>query len=351
LTVLLLALFRRYERPLWLHLAAVAAGLGTGSKYTGVFLLVPVLLAGVLSLPLRAIFAHVRRAALICSLALASYLLTTPATVLDPLRFIADARFISGYYAHTPHGGYTTSGALQHLKIALSYLSLAYFSPYPWLALLLFVAMLGGGVLWLRRDLRFGITVAVFPLIFLVYFCIQYRLAMVRNYLFLVPFLALLLARGIADLVHWLPRRWLRICAGAALGATLIAHASFLVAAGESIRDIDPQADVERALSYIAKRPNAAFRLSAKVRALAKAAQLVLPANVVSGQRGDHLVFFGQADGPGPWHWMTNDPWLTEAVFGPREVNLNWYSSWSGNDRVVVMTLEKARSAGIALAR
>ena len=38
-------------------------------------------------------------------------------------------------------------------------------------------------------------------------------------------------------------------------------------------------------------------------------------------------------------------------MFGPREVNFNYYSTWRGSDRVVVMTIEKARAAGVWLAQ
>ena len=41
----------------------------------------------------------------------------------------------------------------------------------------------------------------------------------------------------------------------------------------------------------------------------------------------------------------------TRAIFGPREVNFNWYSTWdSGRDRVVVMTSKKAKAASVDLA-
>jgi len=350
LTLFMLALFRRTQRPLWLYGAAVAAGLGTGAKYTGVFLLIPVLLAGALALPPRKLAGQARRAAPVCLLALAIYLATTPATVLDPFKFVTEARSISTYYMHT-HGGFTARSALHHMQIVLSYFSLGYFSPFPWLAVALFCVMICGGVLWLARDLRFGATVVGFPFVFLMFFCIRYRVVMVRNYLFLVPFLSLLLARGIADLVHWLPRLWLRVGVACALVAVLLVQGVWVAEAGESIRHFDPNAYVAQALEYVARRPNEGFRVSSQVRSIAADQHLRLPANVVSSGAIEHVIFFPRAEGPGPWDWITNDPFLTEAVFGPREVNFNWYSSWAGHDRVVVMSLEKAKKAGIKLAK
>jgi len=62
-------------------------------------------------------------------------------------------------------------------------------------------------------------------------------------------------------------------------------------------------------------------------------------------------AFFGNAEGPGSWNFQTNDPWLTKAVFGPREMNFNWYAGWLGHDHLVVMDRAKARATGVPLAR
>jgi hypothetical protein len=350
LTLFMLALFQRTGGPRWLYAAALAAGLGTGTKYTGVFLLAPVLVAGVLTLPLGAFRLQVRRAATLCAVAFASYLVTTPATVLDPFLFMTETRSISTYYMHS-HGGYTASSAWHHGWIVLSYFGFAYFSPYSWLALSLFAFVVAGAVLWLRRDLRFGAIVVGFPVLFLVMFCARYRVVIIRNYLFVAPFLALLLARGIADFAAWLARPWQRWCFGAALLGVLVVQAAWLVAAGESIRHFDPNVYVSQALDYVRDHASIRFRVSNKIRAIARAERLPLPANVATGREGTEVVFFGDAEGPGSWKWRVNDPWLTKAVFGPREMNFNWYSSWSARDHIVVMTLDKARATGVPLAR
>jgi hypothetical protein len=144
LALVALAAFFRTKRSVYLYGAAVVAGLATGTKYPGVFLLLPVLLAGALTLPRRAIFAHAFRLAALSGLAFAVYLVTTPATVIDPFEFIRGTRFISNYYATMKHGGYTVESAWVHTKLVLQYLSLAFFSAYLPLAIGLFVASLAG---------------------------------------------------------------------------------------------------------------------------------------------------------------------------------------------------------------
>lgn len=351
LTLFMLALFQRTGGPRWLYAAAVAAGLGTGTKYTGVFLLAPVVMASVLALPWNAFWAQVRRATLLCGLAFAVYLLTTPATILDPFQFMTETRGISEYYKHS-HGGYTTTGMLDHVWIVAAYFALVFFSPYQWIALPAFVAMALGALLWFRRDARFALLLVGFPALFLAMFCFRYRVVIIRNYLFVTPFLALLLARGVADLAALLSRRpWPRWGLAAILSGALAVNAAWLIAAGESIRSIDPNLYVRQAIEYVAKHDSIRFRVSPRIRSLARAQGLAMPPNVVKDKEGSQVVFFGTAEGPGDWNWRVNDPWLTKAVFGPREVNFDYYSSWNGHDHIVVMALDKAKATGVPLAR
>jgi 4-amino-4-deoxy-L-arabinose transferase-like glycosyltransferase len=350
LTLLTLVLYQRRGNLGWLYAAAVAAGLGTGTKYTGVFLLAPVLYAGALTLPLGAFRAQVRRAVEVCVLAFATYLVTTPATVLDPMLFLSETKFISTYYLYD-HGGFTASSAWHHGWIVLSYFALSYFSPYMWLAALEFVFCVAGVVLWLKGRARFGLLMTGFPLLFLLFFCARYRVVMVRNYLFLVPFMALLVSRAVADFMAWLPRRPLKYAFAAGLVGVLLAQAAFLVIAGESIRHLDPALYAKQALDYVRDHADTRFRVSSQVRALARAQGLDMPANVSDGSDATQVVFFGKAEGPNPWKWATNDPFLTKAVFGPREVAFNWYSSWAGNDRVVIMDRIKAKATDVLLAQ
>ena len=141
------------------------------------------------------------------------------------------------------------------------------------------------------------------------------------------------------------------------LGADSLDQVELVMALEEAFGVEIPDEDAEKlrtvqdALDYIEKHASASFRVSDKIRAIALTEHWELPANVAHDREGTHVVFFGDSEGPGPWNWNVNDPWLTEAVFGPREVNFNWYSSWAGYDHIVIMTLEKARATGAPLAQ
>jgi hypothetical protein len=350
LALFMIALVFRTRRPLWLYLAAVAAGLGTGAKYPGVVLLVPVLGSSLLAFPYRRLRAQALRLVALCATAFAAYLVTTPGTALDLFKFIEHGRIITNVY-NTGFYGFSATSGWHHARLVLTYFAMDYFSPYRVVAVPLFLSVFLGAIAWVRSDRRVAAVLVCFPFIFLMFFCSKYRVVTVRNYMFIVPFLGLLVARGLAEIFHRFPQVWVRWSLRGALTVAMMAQGLWLIRAAESIRHADLKVDVQRAVAFVASQADRRFRLSKGVRDLAKQQGLTLPPNVTERPETDLVVFIARAEGPHPRRWTTNDPWLTEAVFGPREVNFNWYSSWAGKDRVVAMTVAKAKAAGIPMAQ
>jgi len=226
--------FHRTRRAGWLSGAAVAAGLATSTKYPGVLLLLPILITGWLAQGSRPLGARLLRAAALCAMAFGAYLVTSPGTLLEPYIFLYDAHRVTHLYA-TGHAGYTVAGPAQHWKLALEYLALCFFSPSKPVAAVMAASVIWGAVAWWRNDRRFAMVLILFPSVFLVFFCMKYRVVIVRNYLLLGPFAALLAARGISDVTARLPTRWLRAPLLAAFAAVAVWQAAFLIRAGERI--------------------------------------------------------------------------------------------------------------------
>ena len=350
LTLFMLALYFRGRRPPWLYAAAVAAGFATGTKYQGVVLVVPVLLAGALTLPARAVRVQALRVAALSAVAFAAYLVANPATILEPFGNWEELIRVARYY-EAGHWGYTVSGPWHHLRLVLLYFSVSFFSPYMAVALALSACALVGAVFWVRSDRRLGAVLVCFPVAFLLFFCARYKIMIVRNYLLIAPFLALFAARGLSELGGLLPRQWLRRSLAGAVAAVFVAGGAWLVSAGESIRHPDPKAEVRSALTHVSKHPRTRFVLSPQVISLAQQQQLPLPPNAQAQADAQQVVFFPRAEAADTYHWATNDPWLTKAVFGPREVNFNWYATWAGPDRVVIMAADKAKSVGVTFVK
>jgi 4-amino-4-deoxy-L-arabinose transferase-like glycosyltransferase len=352
LTLFMLALYFYGRRPLWLYAAAFAAAFATGTKYQGLVLVLPVLLAGVLTLPARPVRGWAIRIVALSAVAFAAFLIASPQTVSEPFANWEELLRISQYYA-TGHFGHTVFSTSQHLRLVLIYLSVSFFSPYKPVALALFASAVVGAVFWVRSDRRVGAVLLCFPIAFLLLFCAKYRVMIVRNYLLVAPFLAVFAARGLSELGRLLPGRWLRWSLAGAVAVVFVAGGVWLVSAAESIRHADQKEEVRSALAYVGKHPSVRFKLSPQVTSLAKQQHLPLPPNARAQTDIEQVVFFPRAEAVDIYHWKTNDPWLTKAVLGPRDVNFNWYSGWQGPDRVVIMTKAKALegAAGIAFVK
>ena len=87
---------------------------------------------------------------------------------------------------------------------------------------------------------------------------------------------------------------------------------------------------MRQALAYMAAEPALRFRLSREVQDIASRAHLVVPPNA-KGHRFDHVVFFVPGEGPSMFDWPGNDPFAFRRIFGPREVNIEWYPTWWGS--------------------
>jgi hypothetical protein len=349
LTLFALALFRRRQDERWLYLAAVAVGFGTGAKQPGIFLFVPVILISMLSLPLNAPMRQIRRGALLFAIVVGTFAITTPGLLLEPFQFFGDGQKIASIYG-AGHGQFTAASAWQHWGWVWTYLSVEFFSPYHAVSVTMTACAVLGIVVWVRRDWRFVVPLLIFPIAFLLIFCNKYVVMICRNYLQFTPIMCVLAARGLAEIFERLKLRWLRWGLAACLATIGAAQAWFLIRAGESIRHVDYDAYIRQALQYVAAHPKQQFRVSERVRARAASQHLALPANVTRAPGGQAVVMFGRADMGSPGLYKENDPWLTDAVFGPLDVNFNWYAVWGGNDRIVVMPIEKARAGVVPLA-
>ncbi|MES1173866.1 MAG: glycosyltransferase family 39 protein [Myxococcales bacterium] len=350
LTVFALALFRRDRTDRWLYLAAAAVGFGTGSKQPGIFLFVPVILTSVLTLPLRAVLKQIRRGATLFAIVVGCFVLTTPGVLLEPFTFFGDGQKIAAIYG-AGHGQFGAHSAWQHWGWVWTYLSVEFFSPYHAISIATMACAALGLVIWVRRDWRFTVPLLIFPLVFLGIFCAKYVVMICRNYLQFTPILSVLAASGLATIFELLKNRWLRLALGSGLGVIAVAQAVFLIRAGESIRHVDYSAYARQAIAYVAAHPGEKFRVSDHVRKLAAEQQLAMPPNVAKAPEGQAVVMFGRGDMGYPGDYKENNPWLTDAVFGPLDVNFNWYAVWGGNDRIVVMPIEIARAGGVPLAR
>jgi hypothetical protein len=341
LLLVMLALSSSGYRPLvWLALSAVAAGLTCGAKYYGGMLLLPVLLGGyaflrtqkqtwremfVLSLGLVAIFT-------------ASFLLSTPGAIVDPLRFLKHVNF-EIYHYNTGHFGYTVTAGLEHFWLYISYLVLVAFSPYPPLAVLvIFMSLVGVYAMVKQRASWWQVLVFLsIPLLHVAYMS-QQKVLFVRNYLIIMPLVAILAGQGLAFL--WNLRRLNapanRLVLTVLSIGLLTVNFAWQYTAAQSVQRREGVDLPAHLAETIQSSPNKIFYLSPQAQELA--GHLSFPNVVSEPQRAGFFLYLSKENGKP----LANRFGMYQTPYGPYEVNFNYYPSWDGDSRLVVMNMEDA---------
>jgi 4-amino-4-deoxy-L-arabinose transferase-like glycosyltransferase len=360
LTVLLAAHGLRNRRNSWLIAAAAVAGLGCGTKYPGGLLLLPVLLAGSFSATDSTPRENaVRFIKLVMVFALV-YLAVTPATILQPIKFAEGVLYEIAHYG-AGHGGHSVGRGLEHGQRMVAYFATVLFSPYLPIALLMFALAIIGAARAFAQDWRQGAVFLVFPVVYILYFSTQGTMV-VRNLLAVAPFWAVAAARGAISVGEFLGRNprdpaaqphGPNLMGGAwagLLSATLILNAWWLIASAESIVARHTDRFVREAAEYVRIHPQTKFLLSPRVR---HDLAVVGPSfhNLTDDPAdADAFVLYAR-EGMLRWHdWPTNRRGLTEACFGPREVNFDMYPNWWGDDRILVINRARAKEMGLRIA-
>jgi hypothetical protein len=364
-TLLLICAWSAPRPRAWLLASAVSAGLATGTKYTAGLLLAPILIGllgavwaarrtpgadpGRAGVPLVPLQPSTLPIALL--LFAATFLATTPGALLQPFSFFHDVRFEVRHYGYKGHYGYTVEAGLPHLLAQLRYLGGAALSPFEPLAWALAGLVLVGAGALVVESRRLALLLLVFPVLFVLYMSTTVVL-FVRNLLLVLPFMALLGARGAGALGSLLPA-----AAGrhAALGLALLllaVHGSWLAHAADTIRDRGQApfaarfvGDFDRWLA--AREPELVYVAPAVATALEAYSGRPRPnLSQDPGVPTRLAAFLPPRRTYVLENLPSNRPGSIVRAFGPLEVNLAYYWTWP-EPRILVTERDYAQAHGL----
>jgi hypothetical protein len=177
------------------------------------------------------------------------------------------------------------------------------------------------------------------------------KVFIVRNFLIFLPFLALLVGCGAAFIVQVVKPRAVAWAAIGILSALLLHNGLFLLSSARSISDEDRGSPVRLVSEYIDDHGDDRFVLSPEVRGAFRDDDRLIPENarVRKPSPGDEYVFwYSQVEAVS----QTLTVWPTTKRgyyrdFGSLEVNFDYYPTWTGPDRVIVMTRDELRDVGL----
>lgn len=363
LLFLFLALFlrepRKHRAVAWVLLAAFTAGMGLGSKMTGLYLMVPVIYAIALGGAPDLHLAWRERGYLLLgavAVALLTFIVTTPGVVSDPLRFIGHLYYERlNYQALPPSHPYFVEGFGTRILIYVEWLLLAVPSSYLGPALILSAVTLLGTYHLAREHLPLFLAVTLFGVIY-VWFLSLYPGVYIRNALPLIPASGLFFAAGCRFLLSLLESRHLHLGAAAlVISASLLANTVWLFTSANSIADGSRSDFIAQLQDYITNQTAWTFRLSPEVWSELTPAshagiQCEFAGQPTANESDAFMVLFVAEQS---WRdWKANQPGFTERVFSSHEVNYDYAPSWKGyhhGNRIAVVATSRADALGVDL--
>jgi hypothetical protein len=357
LTLLCASLAVRYpERRYWLYASAMAAGLACGTKYPGGLLVIPVLVAAYqvlidTGIVRKLFFALIR----VIPVFLATYLVSTPGTLLEPVTFVKDISYEMSHYQGLYNYSVVTPG-LPHLGQILLYLAEVLFSHYRWIAVLFFILAIVGVYAFQKESRKNLFLLLSFPVLYVLYFCTQ-RVMIVRNLLEVAPFLAILVGRGSVYVWDMLASgsakiKILRYAWAIVICLLLVVNGIWLVTAAESIRYRHTDHYIHQLVAYIDNHPQASFHVSERIwRELASLGDIGTNVSKLAGVETGMAVFYAREGLNDLGKWPKNQVGLVTKLFGPWEVNFEYYPLWAGDNRIVLMPVERIRQIGLSILR
>lgn len=335
----MLALLRP-GRPGLLLAGAVSGGLAFATKWPAGLLLVPVWIAAWRNAEGATPGQRVRRVLVLGGAAAAIYLVVTPGTIFEPRAMLESLEMQQSVYGGG-HLGHRAAPGPGHVIEVLDWLGRSVFSPWaPASLAFLALAALGAVSLW-REDRVQAAAFLSFPVLYLGFFA-AYAAVIVRNYLALVPFAAVLAARGLTWILELVRPKWARALVAAAVGAVFLGNAAWLWQTSTSIRDHDRTRELTELAEHLAAHPDVRYGASPRVLEELRSAGLAPGSHVRRRplDAADEVVVhtadtYRRIVGLRPGHG------LTTGWFGPYEVNFDYYPSWLGRDRIIVLRAER----------
>lgn len=334
LTCLCLATQGRHWNT-WIKAAAIAAGLTFSAKYPGGLVLVPILAACLLNKENH----RLRSCLKVIALFAVTFYITTPGAFWELTNSLESITRVYVDYTQSGGPGYNVTPGWQHFSLMLTFLGGAAFSRYLPIAIGLAALALIGLVSVVREKDRFGLMLVLFLVLFLGYFS-TVTVMTIRNILVTLPVIAVLIGRGVGTVYRWIPAQAGKWAFAVVLAGCLAVNFGWQFYAANSIRtDRGDRDQAAAALTYIQKHPDEQFWVSRRVQELILDEAGALPANLVSDENQADLFVYHSNDVSlkSITLWQGDRIDYTVATFGPYEMDFNYYPSWAGRSRIVVM--------------
>ncbi len=348
---------RYYQKPTIRSFmaAGIFGGLATGCKYPAGLVALPLLIATYYGVKAKVLdrkyfWKHlIQRWLLIGLIAAFTFILTTPGFILDFSKLWQDLYEHITIYQNS-HANYQfnplSNPPFDHFLVLLEYFSLAVFSYQPVLSLLAALLVLPGIYALTKVQKPVIIITMAFPIIYLGFFCFQH-LMIARNYQVILPFLFLLSSLGIQFLINISKNTYIKTFVLSVTFIVIGFNIYFGFKAGLSIYHYTEEKIYTTLKTHLKEKPNQTFYLTKELKADYKEKGFDLNANVIADKAlpdtGEFKVvtYLPREHSP---HWPRYSHNFVDKVIGQQEVNVNYYPTWNGYPKILIVDSEKFKT-------
>lgn len=380
LLFVLVGFYRKKHFNKWFVFAAMAVALATATKYTAGIALFSILSIALAKWKLeRTKASHtILWGVMLIIIFSITFVALVPGVLLETDIFLHHLESERIHYA-TGHGRQTVNAGLEHFYRIGSYLLLGAFSRFQLLALLLFlISIVGAHSLISRNNLNMsemkkterllssptpGLFIGLFivPLIYVIYLSSQ-RVMFVRNLLVIFPHLAILAGFGFSWVLEQLSGKKLaRRSFVAGVLSIFIINSLWIMYSVWTIEKREIKNDQLVSQTYVNQATYAISFYKNDVIYIAPAASEILIQqgrvdiesldNVTHEYSSDVdwvlFAYHGDATDSREGWWLVNWSNASPIIFGPQEINMDWYAHWPGDERLVLAKTPVAFEADI----
>lgn len=320
-------------------IAAVVAGIASGTKFIAITLIIPTIgaiLTRNYRMKLKRKFQLIFITVLI---ALGLMILVNPGLILDTVQVANDWAYTAFDYCRPTlpiQDPYKTFGRMDHLGHIVTYVATDALSPFLLIGLSLFVIGIFGWVVSLRKNWRITLALSsFFPIHILI--LTGGDLFIVRNYLPLIPVMAIYIAIGMSLLLE---KQRYRMITLFFIFTWIIMNSFHLLTTSLTVGyPASPSKIIQKVQDYIIKNADKKFLVIPSVENLANREKMsILRFSNTQTVRNDpvngyydfclytYKDFRAQAPNKPKLNYFTK-------VFGSQEVNFNYYPDWIGRNR------------------
>ena len=319
-----------------LLIASIVCSLVLSAKYQGGILLFVLIF---ISLKNRLSF---KSWLAVLALYVTTFILITPACIVEPVKFLSDVFYEIQHYSVNSHGIHKVEKGSAHLLKLIDYIVLKCCSSQPIISLIVMCLSITGSYFIFKENKEIFIILVATPILYVLYFSTQ-SMMIVRNYLFIFPFLFILAAIGLDRLSKTVSKKYVAIFSSLLIILNVSFATDLYKRSSLSVHSKSKEWK-EKIDAFVSNNPNLNIAFSKSAKKYVSLDQFStledkdITLDFLVCDIEEFLQFsrkYASHDSIPNAHILGEYRGQYEVLAGPNEMDINHYPNWPGKSRLM----------------